>query len=166
MLPALESSLKDQHRLGGRPLHVSYSYNSPGGYPHYYTGAFMSPGYPARSEDNSLYSQFDMYFGGQPSYTYTTITLLSSPSLLSGSLLRIHTRSAPGRPFPGGFSEESPSPISIFTGDTSFIRVFGWKRDSTALRAAFLFSFEGRILYSGKLSNYKQCCTLINTFSA
>ena len=104
-------------------------------YPHYFTGAFMSPGYPARSDGRG--EELMMYFGGQPSYTYTTITLHSPPSLLTDAGLYISTG-----PFydSTGFRVEVYSPISIFTADSECIWLFSWSRGKWP---AFLVSFQG-----------------------
>ena len=135
-----------------RPGSISASYsfnyrNNPGNpYPHLYTGAFMSRGYPTRSAQNRIY-RFLMYFGGQPSHTYTTIRLHSPPTLLSGA--RLNVRSL-GGPLTGGFTASLSTPISIYTADTGYIYVEAPKPSRAQQGASFLFSFEGKVIYSNQ----------------
>ena len=97
----------------------------------------MNPGYPARSEGRIGDGQYMMYFGGQPPYTYTTITLHSSPSLLSGGGFYIWYGTHPDST---GFRVEVYSPISIFTADSECIWLLSWSR---GIWPAFLVSFQG-----------------------
>ena len=106
-------------------------------YPHYYTGAFINPGYPARSEGRSGDGQYMMYFGGQPPYTYTTLTLHSSPSLFSDG--GFYIKNGTHWDFTG-FSEEVYSPVSIFNAESECIWLYSW---SGNLWPAFLLSFQG-----------------------
>ena len=104
-------------------------------YPHYFTGAFMTPGYPARGDGRA--EELRMYFGGQPSYTYTTITLHSPPGLLTKAGLYIMN----GPYYDStGFRIDVYSPISIFTADSECIWLYNWGRDQWP---AFLVSFQG-----------------------
>ena len=121
----------------------------------------MSRGYPTRSAQNRIY-RFLMYFGGQPSHTYTTIRLHSPPTLLSGA--RLNVRSL-GGPVTGGFTSVLSTPISIYTADTGYIYVEAPKPSRAQQGASFLFSFEGKVIYSNQatlpnfpLQNYDEMC--------
>ena len=106
----------------------------------------MSRGYPTRSAQNRIY-RFLMYFGGQPSHTYTTIRLHSPPTMLSGA--RLNVRSL-GGPLTGGFTASLSTPISIYTADTGYIYVEAPKPSQAQQGASFLFSFEGKVIYSNQ----------------
>ena len=124
------------------------SYNFPSNsieaaYPHFYTGAFMSPGYPTRRSDNNYGVLYDMFFGGLPPNTYTTIRLHSAPSLLSGGTLQMASGSLGGRSYLA-FSSDLYTPISVFTAENHIINI-NVNRDFTSdLHPAFLFSYEGK----------------------
>ena len=66
---------------------------NPDGYPHFYTGAVISMGYPAGRIDPTMRVLYKMYFGGGlPPHTYTTIRLHSPPSLLSKMYLAMKVK--------------------------------------------------------------------------
>lgn len=132
---------------------VSYNhpfYTAHNRYAHYYTGAFISPGYPVQGSDNNYGVIYDMFFGGLPYHTYTTIRLHSSPSLLSGSSLQMSNGYVGDWSYLG-FSGNLSTPISVFTAEHNIINI-NIKRDSSAdLDPAFLFSFEGKRINCRKL---------------
>ena len=72
---------------------MDISHKNHDGYPHFYTGAVISMGYPAGrivSTDYPRVVYYKMLFGGGlPPHTYTTIRLHSPPSLLSKMNLSI-----------------------------------------------------------------------------
>ena len=115
-------------------------------YPHFYTGAFISRGYPLQSVRNRK-KKFKMYIGGQPSHTYTTIRLHSSPNLLSGTKLNVRSL---GGPLTGGFTEALSTPITIYTADTGYIYVEAPKPGQAQQGASILFSIEGKVIYSNQ----------------
>ena len=121
-------------------LSYSYNHNNKYGdvYPHFYTGAFISEGYPSRSPASSMFPFF-MYFGGQPSHTYTTIRLHSSPSLLSGASLKVKSDVSQ---LTGGFTTELHTPLSIYTADSGYV-IVEMPRSTSQDSPAFLFSFKG-----------------------
>ena len=120
-------------------------------YQHFYTGAFISEGYPAKRKDK--YVAYVMVFGGLPSNTYTTMTLHSSPSLLASMSLDMY-QLVGGQTGDKilGFSTELPhTPISLFTEEGYAVRAVGdWPfteaeiSDADTLYPAFLFSFKGQ----------------------
>ena len=111
-------------------------------YQHFYTGAFISEGYPAKRKDK--YVAYVMVFGGLPSNTYTTMTLHSSPSLLANMSLDMFpiVGRQIGDKIPG-FSTELHTPISVFTGEGYAVQAFGFDYSAAPLNPAFLFSFKG-----------------------
>ena len=121
-------------------------------YQHFYTGAFMSWGYPAKKRYKE-YVNYIMDFGGLPPNTYTTMSLHSSPSLLANMSLNMYpvTRKQRKGWFPG-FSTELPhTPLSIFTEEGYAVEAVGqWPfskaeiSDPETLYPAFLFSFKGQ----------------------
>ena len=118
-------------------------------YQHFYTGAFMSWGYPAKKRYKSSVS-YNMEFGGLPPNTYTTMSLHSSPSLLANMSLNMYpvTRKQRKGWFPG-FSTELPhTPISVFTEEGYAVEASclcsSLYIDADALYPAFLFSFKGQ----------------------
>ena len=108
----------------------------------------MSRGYPTFRVQNNLRPL--MYFGGQPSHTYTTIRLHTSPSLLSGARLNVGSQ---GDPL---FNAALSTPISIFTADSGYIYVKVTKNRRNQFAGSFLFSFEGKVIYSNqpRLTNF------------
>ena len=122
-------------------------------YQYFYTGAFMSWGYPAKKRESYGVGYY-MYFGGLPPNTYTTMSLHSSPSLLANMSLKMSV--AVRRQYYGprfrGFSTELPhTPISLFTEEGYAVRAVGdWPfteaeiSDAETLYPAFLFSFKGQ----------------------
>ena len=121
-------------------LSYSINHNNKYGdvYPHFYTGAFISEAYPSRSPGSSIWPFF-MYFGGQPSYTYTTIRLHSPPSLLSGGLFIEENLEGP---LTGEFTTELHTPLSVYTADSGYVVVLV-PRIPHHDTSAFLFSFQG-----------------------
>ena len=99
----------------------------------------MSRGYPTRRVQNNLRPL--MYFGGQPSHTYTTIRLHSSPSLLSGARLKVKSDVSQ---LTGGFTTELHTPLSIYTADKGYV-IVELPRSTSQDSPAFLFSFKGII---------------------
>ena len=119
-------------------------------YQHFYTGAFMSWGYPAAMRGESLFVVYHMDFGGLPSNTYNTMSLHSSPSLLANMSLDMSqiVGSQISDKIPG-FSTELHTPISVFTGEGYAVQaaggyVFSDGDDGDTLNPAFLFSFKGQ----------------------
>ena len=110
-------------------------------YQHFYTGAFISEGYPAKKKDK--YVIYGMDFGGLPSNTYTTMSLHSSPSLLANMSLDMFqiVGKQTGDIIPG-FSTELHTPISVFTGEGYAVQAFGYDSSAAPLNPAFLFSFK------------------------
>mgnify|MGYP001797726282 FL=1 len=111
-------------------------------YRHFYTGAFISEGYPAKRKDKIVI--YGMDFGGLPSNTYTTMSLHSSPSLLASMSLDMFQIVGSGisDKIPG-FSTELHTPISVFTWEGYAVRAFGADFSDAKLNPAFLFSFKG-----------------------
>ena len=114
-----------------------YAYE--GKYPHYYTGAVVTPGYP--NLQKILWGAFEsIQLGGQPYDTYTTLRLHSPPSLLSDAYLTDSDGLGLNSIV---FSAEHHTPISIYTGGRGYIRLNPWTyQNQYKLRPAFLFSFE------------------------
>ena len=116
-------------------------------YQHFYTGAFISEGYPAKRimgwEAHILYY---MAFGGLPSNTYTTVTLHSSPSLLLEMIVIMYQSGEKdlSQQFLG-FSTELHTPISVYTDEGNAVRANGYHRvtDADTLYPALLLSFKG-----------------------
>ena len=108
----------------------------------------MSPGYPARtaalnSSDAAMVKiKHNMFFGGHPPSSYTTITLHSPPRLLQGSSLQM----TDGRMFKNytAFTQDLHDPVSVFTDGDNLINMYEMRNDTTQTHAAFLFSFKGR----------------------
>ena len=97
----------------------------------------MSPGYPARNAYDGSGGHYNFFFGGQPSYTYTTITLHSSPSLLDSGVwfdTKTYTELT-------GLYVRVHSPVSVFTADSECIWLNHNKNDPMP---AFLVSFQGK----------------------
>ena len=103
-------------------------------FPHYYTGAVVSAGYPIPLKVQDDIFPF-MYIGGEPHNTYTTVTLHSPPSLLSDGY--ITTLNAEEEVFTADYH----TPISINSGDEGHLALY-LRHDLYALRPAFLLSFE------------------------
>ena len=129
-------------------------------YGHQYTGSFITPKYPARygryttPEDESPYN---IFFGGLPSYTYTTITLHSSHNHLSGTVIRMSLGRGRTTSQVLGFSTELLTPISIDTGYNNSVHLYDSPIDpqTDTTPPAFMFSFAGKhfiavALYVGK----------------
>ena len=110
-------------------------------YPHYYTGAIVTPGYPLPQTItwHPIFDRIDI--GGQPHDTYTTLRLHSPPSQLSD----VYLSEEVDNEYYKVFTTEHHTPISIFTGARGHLRIapypynFGTGRE---VRPAFLFSFE------------------------
>ena len=97
----------------------------------------MSPGYPARIPNYGWGCQYYLFWGGLPSYTYTTITLHSSPSLLDSGVwfdTKTYTELT-------GLYVRVHSPVSVFTADSECIWLNHNKNDPMP---AFLVSFQGK----------------------
>ena len=113
----------------------------------------MSRGYPTRRVQNNLRPL--MYFGGQPSHTYTTIRLHTSPSLLSGARLKVKSDISQ---LTGGFTTELHTPLSIYTADSGYV-IVEMPRSTSQDSPAFLFSFKGIVLSSVVATFRKyECC--------
>mgnify|MGYP001795231428 FL=1 len=101
--------------------------------PHYYTGAVVSAGYPIPLRVG--YDWLDqIQVGGEPHNTYTTVTLHSPPSLLSGAKMVDGLQKEV-------FTAEHHTPISIYTRGTGYL-VLHPSHSSSTIRPAFLLSFE------------------------
>ena len=118
-------------------------------YQYFYTGAFMSWGYPAKKRESYGVGYY-MYFGGLPPNTYTTMSLHSSPSLLANMSLNMYPVTWKQRKgwFPG-FSTELPhTPISVFTEEGYAVEASclcsSLNVNADSLYPAFLFSFKGQ----------------------
>ena len=118
-------------------------------YQYFYTGAFMSWGYPAKKRESYGVGYY-MYFGGLPPNTYTTMSLHSSPSLLANMSLNMYPVTGKQRKgwFPG-FSTELPhTPISVFTEEGYAVEASclcsSLNVNADSLYPAFLFSFKGQ----------------------
>ena len=122
-------------------MSVSDNKEFPHYYQHFYTGAFMSEGYPANKRGSYGGYIYDVAFGGLPSNTYTTVTLHSSPSLLLGKTVELWKFDGLHLPQFSGFSTELQTPISIFTEEG--YAVVAHYSDPDTLFPALLFSFKG-----------------------
>ena len=114
----------------------------------------MSPGYPARNAYDGSGGHYNFFFGGQPSYTYTTITLHSSPSLLDSGVwfdTKTYTELT-------GLYVRVHSPVSVFTADSECIWLNHNKNDPMP---AFLVSFQG-IWYKSEAYRKTVCSPAVN----
>ena len=112
-------------------------------YPHYYTGAVASYGYPVpdRWGDRSTYY---IELGGQPINTYTTLPLHSSPSSLRSDYSLEVLRVAKGLDDTGMLSKKQHTPLSVFTPSNASILVYVHENTTTGLIPPFIFSFRGK----------------------
>ena len=112
-------------------------------YPHYYTGAVASYGYPVpdRWGDRSTYY---IELGGQPINTYTTLTLHSPPSSLRSDYSLEVLRVAKGLDDTGMLSKKQHTPLSVFTPSNAYILVYVHENTTTGLIPPFIFSFRGK----------------------
>ena len=111
-----------------------YAYE--GKYPHYYTGAVVTPGYPILQSIRWGVSEW-IDLGGQPHRTYTTLRLHSPPSLLSYAYLTDRYNKSIV------FSAGHHTPISIYAGGRGYERIYVRSyQNQSDKRPAFLFSFE------------------------
>lgn len=127
-------------------------------YPHFYSGAFMSAGYPTRQQARKKSIIHEMFLGGRPPHTYTILTLHSSPSLLSGAPLWIEESSSQSFSFKV-FSVDRKTPTGRFTAENEFFKVYDKTDNVTTQAAAFLFSFEGNDLIEACLCLVQLKCT-------
>ena len=130
-------------------MNVSDNVNHTFHYQHFYTGAFMSEGYPAMKRGKQWIISYYMAFGGLPSNTYSTMSLHSSTSLLAGKTVRMY-KFVRGHHSPRilGFSTELHTPISIFSEEVDVVEayyalVFADNGTSTVL-PDLLVSFKGK----------------------
>lgn len=105
----------------------------------------MSAEYPKRQQANKKSIIHEMILGGRPRHTQTTLTLHSSPSLLSGAPLQIEKSSSESWKFTL-FSVDMKTPTGLLTAENEFFKVYDKTDNDTGLAAAFLFSFEGNDL--------------------
>ena len=116
-------------------------------YQHFYTGALMSERYQSNKREKYKDGiRYRMAFGGLPSYTYTTISLHSSPNRLQGMELYMFRSRRPYAKFLG-FSSELHSPISIFTEYDDAVKAENYDyllSDDETTYPTFLFSFKGK----------------------
>ena len=101
----------------------------------------MSPGYPNRTVAlNSSIIYNNMFFGGEPTLSYTTMTLHSSPGLLSGAILQMKS----GKWTFVAFSADINDPVSLMPKGDNLTYMYDTRNSTTQRHAAFLFSFKGR----------------------
>ena len=108
-------------------------------YPHYYTGAVVTSGYPIHQ--NIHWGEFEWIdLGGQPHDTYTTLGLHSPPSLLSDAYITDEYDHEQKKIL---FSAEHHTPVSMYTGGQGSLTVYARSfQNQYEIRPAFLFSFE------------------------
>ena len=112
-------------------------------YPHYYTGAVASYGYPAPDRWGNRTFYF-IELGGQPINTYTTLTLHSSPSSLQSNFsLEVTTATPKVEGTAGVFSKKQYTPLSVFTPSKAYIGIIV-QNTTSGLIPPFIFSFRGK----------------------
>ena len=100
----------------------------------------MSPGYPNRTAALNSSISYNMFFGGEPTLSYTTMTLHSSPGLLSGAILQMKS----GKWTFVAFSADINDPVSLMPKGDNLTYMYDTRNSTTQRHAAFLFSFKGR----------------------
>ena len=107
----------------------------------------MSPGYPARTAALNSSNIYHMFFGGEPTDTYTTMTLHSGIKHLRGASLEMTNGKAYKHLDPRmnmSFSETYHERVSVHTMANEVIYMYDTRDSTTQTHAAFLFSFKGR----------------------